>query len=184
MKAPEKRVRRGLALALLALTVMLLWVIVVAPLVRYASDGWVEHRHSVARLAQLRDLMGREQELRAAVASLEQDPGWTKLYRAPSPTAATAMAQSDIQSVAQSLGIAIASIEPLAERHLGQLSNVGARVTFTTTIDVLMSFANRLATSPKRLLIEDITIIAPQMHADGDNPLLNVQADVYGVWWR
>jgi hypothetical protein len=184
MTALSRNAQRGLAIGLLVLMLLGAWYGLVSPVVSFAIEGWGEHGRSVARLAQMQHLIERREEFKAAHARLADDSGWSRLYSAESAGTATSLVQGDLQMLAQSMSIAIDSMQPLAERKNGPLSYVGARINLSAPIDVLMSLANRLGSAQRKLFIEDFIIVAPQVQSGDANPTLSAQLDVYGIWWK
>jgi hypothetical protein len=179
-----KQAQKALAASLLLVAGLGVWFAVVTPLVNWGRSGWEAHRQSLARLERLNELIAKGDELERANQAISGDPGWSRLYEAQAAGTAQAMVQGDIQTIAQSVGVTLESLQPLPEQMNGPVSNVGLRVAFSAPIDALMGFANRLRTAPHHLMIGDFTIVAPQLQNGDANPVLSIQLDVYGVWWK
>lgn len=178
----SRRLHQAAALGLFALSCGIGWTALVQPLSRVTQEGWTQHRQSMRELGRLGALASHQGQLEAALATANDDPAWTRLYRAESASAATAMLQGDVQSVARVLGVSIISMQPAAPRDMGPISRIGVRIALLVPLDLAMNFVRLLSDSPRLLVIGDASIVAPHSHEADTNPLLTIQFEISGIW--
>ena len=158
---PTGRRGQALALGLLAITLAVLWLVVVGPLI-----GWYSERAD--RLARERVLAARMAEIAASLPLLEQQ-ATARRGTAPKPDAllagnsdalAAAALQERLQAMAQRSGAALSTIEALPPEASGAYRRIKVRATLAAPYPALTQLLRGISTAAPTMLVDDLTMRA------------------------
>ena len=185
MIALNRRLQRGLAVAILAAIPLTLWLAIIDPLWQSWSDSAETEQRSVKLISSLRQTATLRPALEARLKDLEARnrslPGFV-----PGNTAALAAAtiQSEGKRVIESQGGQIRSTQDLAPSREHGFEKVGVRFDLTTSLEALPRIVYEIEAHIPYYFIDNLEIRAPE---DGrpenyvaNKPILIIRWDVYG----
>jgi hypothetical protein len=177
-------IRRIVALGLLGFLIFATWSWLPGP----ALDAIAESRAHIAgtrALLQRYDALAMEapvlehrlQELRGRAAA-------TGFLVGPSVVLAAAKLQTELQQLAATSGIAFRTSETLPPKSEASYTRVGLEVEFGATPETLSRLIHGIESANPALLIDHLTIHAPETSGPGGMPLLDqpltVRLSLYG----
>lgn len=172
--------RRGqvLAVALVMLTVCLIWIVLIDPIrALYADrDRRLAQRAALAeRMAALADAVP---ELRQRADAAETSP--SSLIDAPSDAAAAAQLQEAVQQLAAAAGASLSSAETLPAESIERHRRIGLRVSSSGPYPVLVDLIARVAQAQPTMLIDGLDIRAAPIVWRGQVAALSTEFTIYG----
>ena len=167
------------AIALLAVSIVLLWFAILDPIASYVADASDKRQVELRSLRRDRALLAQEPRTIAALETVDHSPRWGRLYEGQKPESAILEMETDLRKlitapnnptsmVAQ--GVVVAA----------PLTKIAVKVTLSMPIDQLADTLARLQSHSKFLRIENLLIQAPDYEPAESNPTLSIQADVTG----
>lgn len=171
-------VRRICALGLLALTLISLLSLTIAPLIG-AMRSEVEQRRLLQKeLATLQGLVDATPQMSRLLAQIDAHPMWQRLYRDASVAEAEPELQRDFRALAEAQGIGVDTLQPLDPLGEQDFVHISLRVGFNTTIDHLGQLLVAMQAAPHFMKFENIYITSPMGQGTPGNAPLVVRGDV------
>lgn len=172
--------RRAVALLMLAAVLLAAWWLIAMPL-RWLITSQQAWRSAVRiDLARSRGEADLLPVLRQRLATLPNDPIWSRFYDATAGEEVDSLIRQDVARLCDDSQITVGSLIRLPSRVEGNLVAYGVRLTAATTADRLRSFADRLRAAPRYLRVQQLHVSAPEAQQRDENPVLTVTADVFG----
>ena len=172
------RVRQGIAVGLLVLTIGVLVGLIVAPLSSWVRSELDQRELDLKELAKLKSLVNAEHALHALANKLDDDPTLARAYRAESAAAAENEFQQDLRGLADKSGIAIDTLQPLEPAQHGAFTILTARIGFTTTVDHVGTLLAALPSASHLVQFQNLYITSPMGQSTGSNAALVVRGDI------
>ena len=172
--------RRIAALGLLAVYVVALWSILVAPIIHYIGSRNGDRQAALKGLARDRALVWQEPRVRAALADVNRSARWARFYDGTTSEKAALELQSDVRAMLKASTARDTSMTVLPAAKSLDLTRVAVRVSCAMPIDQLVDFFGRLQSHTKLLQITNLVIQAPDYQPVESNPTLSIQAEVIG----
>lgn len=176
--------RRGLAVGLLAISVLVLGMLVFLPL-------WAAHRHYDAALDDLGQRLERYERLGEARPTLERKLeavkglGSRKLFlKATAPSLAAAEIQEQVRRIIEAGGARVTSVQVAQPREEGGYRQFGVSAQFSANAGALRRVLLGVDSSEPYLFVDTLSIrsqVPPNFKAPpGFEPEMYVQLDVVG----
>jgi hypothetical protein len=171
--------RRVLALALLALTILIVWFIAVQPIVAAIVSSSDERQATLRRLSRDSTLVAQDAEVRAALSAVEQNPRWARFYDSQKTDRAVLQLETDLRALVTTPNNPTSMIVQPATAQ-GRVTRLAVKVTLSMSIDQLAETLSRMQLNSRLLKIESLTIQAPDYQVVDTNPTLSIQAEIVG----
>ena len=168
-----------LALAILAIVLLSVWVLTVAP----ARDWYenraesIERQHAMARrmAALVETLPDLRREVERSGTGSESDPNWLPpplLLSGASDALAAASLQQRIEELAGAAGVRVSTQEILPVRQDGEMRVITVRLAVTAPFSSLVALLSALIHSEIPLVVDEAQLRAlPATSRDTDQPL-------------
>jgi Type II secretion system (T2SS), protein M subtype b len=173
------RQRRLMAVSLLMALMLLLWGAVVNPLSRFIQTRGEDRQADIRALSRDRALLASDPQIKGALTALSQSPRLIRLYDGPKADKAVLQLESDLRALINTPNNPTSMAATPAVTN-GALTRIAVKVTLSMPIDQFAGVLSRLENHSKLLLIDNITIQAPDFQAANTNPALAIQAEVTG----
>ena len=175
----SKRQQRIIAIALLAISVALVWFAVIDPIVGFAKDRSEKRQVGLRALRRDRALLTQEPKTVADLEAIDHSPRWERLYTSQKPEQAILEMETDLRKIITAPNNPT-SMTALGVVAAGPLSKIAVKVTMSMPIDQLANTLAQMQSQAKYLRVENLLIQAPDYAPAESNPTLSVQADVAG----
>jgi hypothetical protein len=175
----SKGQQRIVAIALLAISVAVVWFAVIDPIVGFAEDRSEKRQVSLRALRRDRALLTQEPKTMAALEAIDHSPRWERLYASQKPEQAILEMETDLRKIITTPNNPTSMIAH-GVVATGALSKIAVKVTMSMPIDQLADTLARIQSHAKYLRIENLLIQAPDYAPAESNPTLSIQADVAG----
>ncbi len=172
-RLPEGRRGQLVALAVLLVTLGVLWVAVASPLL-----DWYAERAD--RLAERRQVLAHMTQIAGALPTLRQEarkevsgaPPATALLSGTTDAIAGAGLQGAVQDMVTAAGATLVSSEALPGEQQGGFRRIGLRVAVNGDWPELVAILRAVEESPLRLLVDDLELHATaQIEKTGTAPI-------------
>jgi hypothetical protein len=176
--------RRGVALVIVPVAVLTVTAAILVPVTRAreAQDEWREEARRLLAASKRADAL--KESLDEQIAAVRASPLWSKLYSSTGGAPLASALQSDIGMLLSRVDVSAQTLTPIAAQELPLFIRAGARITASMRVDQLRELMAALATHPRYLRVERLTIDAPRTQIDTENPPLAVTAEIYGYELR
>jgi hypothetical protein len=171
--------RRIAALALLGFFSVLLWMAVMRPLIGMFQTRAEGRQADLRALSRDRALLTQAPRIRDALVSIDQNPRWSRFYESPKPDKALVQLESDLREIFKAPNNPT-SMTARPATTKGPLTQLVVKVTLSMPIDQWTESLGRLQGHPRLLLIDSLTIQAPDYQVVDSNPTLSIQAEIVG----
>jgi hypothetical protein len=173
------RRRRGAAIALLGLAMILLWMGLIEPIAGYIHRTAFERKADLASLSRDRALLAQDVAIQSTLSTLAQSPRWTRFYQSQKTDQAVLQLQTDLREIFKAPNNPTSmTVQPAVQR--GPLTRLAVKITLSMPIDQLTESLGRLQAHTRLLQIENLTIQAPDYQMRDTNPTLSIQAEIIG----
>jgi hypothetical protein len=168
-----------LAVGILALVIASVSIFCVQPLAEYLRDQTTQRGIDLRALERDRALILQKAAITAATRSVDESPRWNQFYSGADAAAATLQLQTDLRTLFQGTSSpSSVRIEPPVVK--GRVTRIAMNVTLSMKVDELANALDRLQKHPRQLHLETLRVQAPESQYPGDNPMLNIQAEIVG----
>jgi Type II secretion system (T2SS), protein M subtype b len=171
--------RRGIAIGLLGVALVLLWLGLIDPVANYFRHSADQRGADLNSLSRDRALVAQDRSTETTLTALKGSPRWARFYETQKADKAVLQMQSDLREVfkAPNNPTSMTAVPVVVE---GPLTRIATKITLSLTIDQLTESLARLHSHAQLLRIEALMIQAPDYQAADTNPTLNIQAEIVG----
>lgn len=171
--------RRSIALALLALLTSLVWVGAINPLIELAEARSDERFTELRALSRDRALLSQAPQLRESLQDAEKSARWSRFYSGPGPDKALVEMQADLRELLKAPNNPT-SMATLPATTKGHLTHISVKVTLSMPIDQWTQALARVSSHSRLVMLDKLTIQAPDYQVVDTNPVLTIQAEFVG----
>ena len=180
LSLPTGRQGRFLAIAFTLFLIVLIWIGLVSPLMglyRDQGDALAQKQLLVDHMALLAASLP---ELKTQAADLQDANAQSPLLDGATDALAAARLQEMLEKMASSSGVTLLSVESLPAEATGASRRIGLKVDLTGTYSSLIDLLTRIDQATPPLLIDELSLQAPQvMNSENDFQLVT-SFKVYG----
>ena len=175
-------VRRGLALAILALVCLFAWSLLIGPLINLSRDRQGDIRALSEQLGRLEAISARKPELERQAGSLQARLAAAGgFWDGASPAAIAAAIQDRLRAAVVGSGGRVKSTSEVNEAAEHGSRKVTVRFGIEGTIETVQKTLGAVAAAAPALFVEGFTVTAPANEIARDHPpVLNLDLNVAG----
>jgi len=181
---PTSKLRRALALAILAAIPLTVWLVVIGPIWEAWAGGAETEGRSLKLISELRQMAAMRPALDAELKTLEARgktlPGFVT---GTTPALAAASMQSEIKRIIESKGGQVRSTQDLSPAREHGVERIGVRFDITTSLEALPRIVYEIEAHSPYFFIDNLEIRAPEDARPetyvADKPILIIHWDVY-----
>jgi Tfp pilus assembly protein PilO len=171
--------RRAIALVIIPLVLLAAIAVLCAPAVYFSASQHVWRTEASEAFAQAQDAPQLRSDLERQLSNMRGSSLWSKLYDAAPGGVTAGLLHADVTALLAQSRLQAQSLAPIPMQVERFFTRVGVRFTASMRVDQLQQLITDVASHPRYLRIERLTIIAPQTQLENENPPLAVTAEIY-----
>jgi len=172
--------RRTIALGVLFCAKLVLIALLVWPAVAVVVGHREWRAESAETLARYQALAGSKSGIEAQLQQAQAHPLWSSLFTGTDAAVATNALQAEFRGLLDAQKIPVQVSAPLEPTAGARITRIGVRLNVELTVDQLQALLQRVREHHHRVVLDNVTIAAPQYQSPEQNPSLQVQMEVWG----